>query len=87
MRSPTPAMLCFTSCDAGCGVSRVIPSLWLALDTRWRGSTNVHRLWVGANPERSNDRICFAMTAGASSLSFLNQNSAQDSAPIMVSRR
>jgi hypothetical protein len=43
--------------------------------------------WVGANPERSNDRICFAMTAGASSLSFLNQNSAQDSAPIMVSRR
>ncbi len=43
--------------------------------------------WVGANPERSSDRICFAMTAGASSLSFLNQNSAQDSAPIMVSRR
>jgi hypothetical protein len=44
MRSPTPAMLCFTSCDAGCGVSRVIPSLWLALDTRCEDSTTIHRL-------------------------------------------
>jgi hypothetical protein len=52
MRSPTPAMFCFTNCDAGCGVSRVIPSLWLALDTRWPGSTNVHWL-LGRSESRA----------------------------------
>ena len=84
----TTATLCFTTCDAGCGVSCVIPEpvarLGYALGEVQRIFVG---FWVGANPERSNDRICFAMTAGASSLSFLNQNSAQDSAPIMVSRR